>query len=190
MQKTYLAHSGTYDELYHHGVRGMKWGIRRKRSSSGSSNPHAVVSTSTSTSSSSSSSSGGHSTKKNTTSTVKVAKQTKTKGTSVKQYSTEKPKSKRQLKKEAAAAAEKARKDELSRMSDRELRERINRLQMERQYEQLTATPKQTNAGAKFVKDILINAGKQTLTNYTAKYMAKGVDKLIEKAIEQATSGS
>ena len=74
--------------------------------------------------------------------------------------------------------------------SDRELRERINRLQMERQYEQLTATPKQTNAGAKFVKDILINAGKQTLTNYTAKYMAKGVDKLIEKAMEQATSGS
>ena len=189
MQKTYLAHSGTYDELYHHGIKGMKWGIRRKRSSSssgGSSNPHAVVSTS------GSSSSGGHSTKKNTTSTVKVAKQTKTKtkGTSVKQYSTEKPKSKRQLKKEAAAAAEKARKDELSRMSDRELRERINRLQMERQYEQLTATPKQTNAGAKFVKDILINAGKQTLTNYTAKYMAKGVDKLIEKAIEQATSGS
>ena len=174
-------------ELYHHGVKGMKWGIRRKRSSSGtsgSSNPHAVISTSSSTSS------GGHSTKKNTTSTVKVTKQTKTKGASVKQYSTEKPKSRRQLKKEAAAAAEKARKDELSRMSDRELRERINRLQMEKQYEQLTATPKRTNAGAKFVKDILINAGKQTLTNYTAKYMAKGVDKLIEKAMEQATSGS
>lgn len=185
MQKTYLLEANEHDELYHHGIKGMRWGVRRNRSSSGtsgSSNPHAVVSTS------SSSSSGGHSTKKNTTSTVKVTK--KTKGASVKQYSTEKPKSKRQIKKEAAAAAEKARKDELSRMSDKELRARINRLQMEKQYEQLTATPKQTNAGSKFVKDVLVNAGKQTLTNYTAKYMTKGVDKLIEMAIEKAKSGS
>lgn len=66
-------------------------------------------------------------------------------------------------------------------MSDSELRQKINRLQMEKQYAQLTK--KDVSAGQKFVTDILTNAAKQTATNYTSKYMTKGIDKIVEKAI-------
>ena len=65
-------------------------------------------------------------------------------------------------------------------MSDKELRERINRLQMEKQYKQLTQREK--SIGEKFVSDVLINAAKQTATNYVSKYMNKGLDALIKSA--------
>ena len=64
-------------------------------------------------------------------------------------------------------------------LSDKELRERINRLQMEKQYSQLTQREK--SFGEKFVTDVLTNAAKQTVTNYASKYMTKGLDALIKK---------
>ena len=66
-------------------------------------------------------------------------------------------------------------------MSDEELRRRINRLQMEKQYKQLTA--KEKNKGQRFVEEILINAAKQTATSYVSKAMTKGIDKMIKKRI-------
>lgn len=71
--------------------------------------------------------------------------------------------------------------EDISQLSDAELRQRINRLQMEKQYAQLTA--RETSSGKKFVKDVLTNAAKQTATQYAARYMAKGVDKAIERAL-------
>lgn len=64
-------------------------------------------------------------------------------------------------------------------MSDQELRNRLNRLQMEKQYAQLTAPEK--SAGAKFVKNVLSNAASQTATKYVSKYMDKGVEAVIKK---------
>jgi hypothetical protein len=63
-------------------------------------------------------------------------------------------------------------------MSDNELRRRINRLQMEKQYKQLTA--KEKSKGQRLVEEILINAAKQTATNYVSKAMTKGVDEMIK----------
>lgn len=63
-------------------------------------------------------------------------------------------------------------------MSDNELRRRINRLQMEKQYKQLTA--KEKSKGKKLVEEILINAAKQTATNYVSKAMTKGIDEMIK----------
>lgn len=104
------------NELYHYGIKGMKWGIRRT--------PAQL----------------GHRPAKPTTS---------------------------------------QRKSEMKKMSDTELRNRINRIQMERQYMQLTAP--EVSAGKKFVKDVMINAAKQTVTSYVAKYMNKGVEAVIKE---------
>lgn len=73
----------------------------------------------------------------------------------------------------------------ISELSDAELRQIINRHQMEKQYAQITA--KEKSAGAKFVSDVLTNAAKQTATSYTAKYMAKGMDALIAEAAKKAS---
>ena len=70
--------------------------------------------------------------------------------------------------------------DEMKKMSDSELRSKINRLQMEKQYKQLTSL--EISVGRKFVQDVLTNAAKQTATNYVSKYMAKGVDAVIKNA--------
>ena len=57
---------------------------------------------------------------------------------------------------------------------------KINRLQMEKQYKQLTSS--EISVGRKFVQDVLTNAAKQTATNYVSKYMTKGIDAAIKKA--------
>ena len=104
------------DELYHHGIKGMKWGVRRT--------PAQL----------------GHKPSKLTTS---------------------------------------QRKSEMKKMSDKELRNRINRIQMEKQYMQLTAP--EVSAGKKFVKDVLVNAAKQTATSYVSKYMNKGLEAAMKE---------
>lgn len=67
----------------------------------------------------------------------------------------------------------------VSEMSDQELRAAINRLQMEKQYNQLTQS--QVNKGRKFVSEIIKNAAKQTATNYVSKFLTKEIDDLLKK---------
>lgn len=60
-----------------------------------------------------------------------------------------------------------------SELSDKELRDRLNRLNMEKQYNQLTQ--QETYSGQKFIKDVLYGAGKQVAAEQTKKYMMIGV---------------
>lgn len=73
--------------------------------------------------------------------------------------------------------------DEVKKMSDSELRSKINRLQMEKQYKQLTRS--EISVGRRFVQDVLTNAAKQTATNYVSKYMTKGIDATIKKVMSK-----
>ena len=75
-------------------------------------------------------------------------------------------------------SAKEAERSKVKSMSDAELRQRINRIQMERQYSQLNK--KDISVGQKFVTDVFTNAAKQTATNYASKYMTKGIDALID----------
>lgn len=62
-------------------------------------------------------------------------------------------------------------------LSDQELRDRLNRLNMEKQYSLLTAS--ETNAGKKFAKDVMYNANKQVATELSKKYIAMGATFII-----------
>ena len=104
------------NELYHYGVLGMKWGVRRKRNS----------------------------------------------------YNVETAKPKKKT---------------LSEMSDDELRSKLNRLQMEKQYKDLVRTlnPKQESKAKTFVKKVLERSGENIATQTATYIMGKSVNKFLEK---------
>lgn len=70
-------------------------------------------------------------------------------------------------------------------MSDKELRDRINRLNMERQYAQLTASEK--SMGRKIVNEVLINVGKELAKEYLKNYAKKGIDEALKKRKNNTT---
>ena len=65
------------------------------------------------------------------------------------------------------------------RITDAQLRTKINRIQMEKQYALLTA--KQMSPGKKIVLDILSKAAKDQAATFVSKYMGKGMEKFMPK---------
>lgn len=102
--------------LTHHGVKGMKWGVRRNRRKSA--NVHEDYSR-------------AHSKKR------------------------------------------------VEEMSDKELRERNNRLQMERQYNELNK--KKVSKGRKWATGVVVAAATTVATGYATTYMKKGMDYVIDQ---------
>lgn len=89
--------------------------------------------------------------------------------------------------KELAAARAKATSDAKG-MSDTDLRAKINRIQMEKQYIDLVAPLPKTSAKAEnFAQKILKDTAKQVAQEQAKKYAAKGAELVISGAIAKTT---
>lgn len=78
--------------------------------------------------------------------------------------------------------AGKIKRKKLSAMTNEELKALNTRMQLEKQYKELTKAD--VSFGRKIVNDIIAPAAKQTATNFVSKAMAKGVDMALEKAFK------
>ena len=136
------------DSLTHFGIHGQKWGVRRFQ------NPDRTWTE------------AGKKRYGHTSSTSEIPNKKEVR------------KIKKQLKKKAKIA--KKQEQEFKRsdkyiesLSDQELRNEINRLQMEKQYKDLTK--KKDNAAKKFVKDVAYESAKEVAKEYTKKGIKAGI---------------
>ena len=139
MENNYVIVNG---ELYHHGVKGMKWGVRKDKTSNGSTTKTAGK-------------------KKAGSGRSWLFGKKKTKKSQVESTSPKPPKKKT-----------------INELSDDELRQRINRLQMEKQLKDLMAAEnaKQKSKGKAFVMDVIEKSGKNIATQLVTYALGKGVN--------------
>lgn len=133
------------DELFHYGVKGMRWGVRKSTPTSGG-------------------------TKKSKKKSL-IAKMSDKKKKATKEKAKEKAK-------EEAQEAEK--KKSVKDMSDAELRAKISRLQLEKQYADLSKQTEPVSKGKKFVEGIMTKSGENIGTQLTTYVMGTAVNKALK----------
>lgn len=132
------------NELYHHGIKGMKWGVRRTDAQLG----HEPVNL------------------------QKTKKRVEAAGTIVNETRNINNTASKKVQKKA----QKQKLSEAKTMSDQELRERVNRLNMEQQYVRMST--EQINAGRSNVSSVLNNVGTAINVASSALAIAVAIQKL------------
>lgn len=134
------------NELYHHGIKGMKWGVRRTDAQLG--HPTGKIDL--------------KKTKNKVDAAVTIVNETKNINNTAS--------------KKAQKKAQKQKLSEAKTMSDQELRERVNRLNMEQQYVRMST--EQINAGRSNVSSVLNNVGTAISITSSALSIALAIQKL------------
>lgn len=153
-----MSQSEVEDFLEHHGIKGMKWGVRRDnpsgRSKTASTNQKPSSESKVPVGSVVVTPNGGVLRK------ATSAEQARKAPLSQKQLDTLRRLGEDTAKEKGSSTSK------ISSMSDAEIKERINRMQMEKQYKQLMAekNPKKT-AAKDFILGVLKDAGKQAATD-------------------------
>ena len=159
------------NELTHHGIKGMRWGVRRTEKQLARARGESTVkkhASSTSTKTSSTSTSAKGSAKKETDNDAEE------------QISTKALKDRNER-----LRLEKEYKSML--MSDDDLKQRVDRLKLEREYQQLTK--KEKSKGRQLVEDVLSTAAKTVATKFVTDALSKMVGNVLSKNGSNESAG-
>ena len=164
-------------ELVHWGVKGMRWGVRRYQNKDGSLTPAGKKRLDKEMS-------------KLSAEKKKLRNQERTKAKLAKLKATqdEVEARKKSLQEDNADAPKKR---TIKDMSDAELREKINRLDLERRYSELMtkSATKEVSKGKKFVMDIIETSGKNIGTQLATYALGTAVNKIFDDTIVNPKKG-
>lgn len=92
-------------------------------------------------------------------------------------------------KKKETAPAEQPQKKSVKEMTDAELNDRIRRLQLEKQYKDLTRDPVKINKGRAFIEDVMDKSAKNIATQLATYAMGTAVNKALGSEVVNPKKG-